>query len=86
MYDTIRISKNLHKDLKDFDKQRYQTKELDSFLKEYVVDESGQLIDCSEDEVIPSCYTGQIRFYDEEGDFVAWCVKGVVKEIIKLND
>jgi hypothetical protein len=91
MYDSIRIdNKWLPKDLKGHN-TGWQTKSLDCSLSEYIMMEDGSLVYyASMDEVYNrnTSYTGEIRFYNEvDGKyryFVAWCVRGTVKEVIEI--
>lgn len=77
----------------EYDKQEYQTKSLDCLLHRYEILEGGELIIASnnDDDIIesenytPVIYTGEIDFYDNNSEFKAWCVNGVVREVVDVS-
>lgn len=95
MYDTISIDNKWIPENKrvPYDKQDYQTKSLDCYLNKYDILEDGRLIVEEYDEaepmgseiLTPVIYTGEIHFYDDNYGFKAWCVNGIVKEVIDIS-
>lgn len=75
------------------DKQDYQTKDFECCLETYEVLEDGSLVRnvCDEGEIVgsenivPYIHTGEIRFYNHKDEFVAWCVNGVVREVVDVS-
>jgi hypothetical protein len=91
LYDGFKIAQNWLPAGKQFDPndQDFQTKDLDCQLGMAEVLEDGKLyyakfLDEGED-IRPHNHTGQIRFYDMKNEFVAWCVNGVVKEVVDIT-
>ena len=79
LYDTITFKRE--------PKGTFQTKSLECYLIRYAVEADGRLMRLSAhdgnelDEPVHEDYTGEIVF---EG-YVAWCVHGVVKEVICIR-
>jgi hypothetical protein len=75
------------------DKQDYQTKDFECYLETYEVLEDGSLVRniCDEGEIrgseniVPYIYTGGFRFYNTNDEFAAWCVNGVVKDVVVIR-
>lgn len=98
MFDYFEIAENLLPKKKRIDNkyQAFQTKDFDCNLETYEVDENGNLfrtvyddsrnLNYDNPQKAPHRFTGSINFYDMENDFVAWCVNGVVKEVIDLTE
>lgn len=93
MFDQLIVTnKWLPDDLKDHN-TGWQTKSIENQLKEFVIVQDGSLLECITDfegeEYKPYDYTGEIYFYNGVGkmwrELKAWCVKGVVKEVIDLT-
>lgn len=66
----------------------YQTKSFDCNMNGYIVDNNGELCMMprgASGHTYPYSYTGEIRFYDDDHEFVAWCVDGVVKEVVYVG-
>lgn len=66
----------------------YQTKSFDCNMNGYIVDNNGELWMMprgASGHTYPYSYTGEIRFYDDDHEFVAWCVDGVVKEVVYVG-
>lgn len=93
MFDQLKVHKKwLPKGMGKY-QDGWQTKSLGCALDHYVIKETGELIcifNADFDECYdPSSYTGEVHFYqDILGDWVdikAWCIKGVIKEIIQLE-
>lgn len=63
----------------------YQTKSLDCGMDGYIIDDRGVLWmipKAGNNHISTRVYTGEIRFYDDDYEFVAWCVNGVVMEVV----
>ncbi len=79
-----------------YDKQDYQTKDLECLLHAYEVHEDGRLFMIREGgfntcildggEVFkPINYTGELDFYNLEDEYKAWFVDGVLTRIVKTG-
>lgn len=77
-----------------YEDQDYQTKSLDCMLDVYEVTGEGVLLktkrlfdDPDEGEKFESVdFTGEIHFYSYPAEFKAWCVNGIVKEVIDISE
>ena len=66
----------------------YQTKSFGCNMNGYIVDNNGELWMMprgASGHTYPYSYTGEIRFCDDDHEFVAWCVDGVVKEVVYVG-
>lgn len=77
----------------NYDEQDYQTKDIRCALNQYEIHKDGRLFLIAdpfdeEGEVFKhqNEFIGAIRFYDDNAEFIAWCVNGVVKEVIVSID
>ena len=63
----------------------YQTKSFGCNMDFYIIDNDGTLWVMprgGNGHTYQHICTGAIRFYDDYYEFVAWCVDGVVKEVV----
>ena len=70
--------------------KQYQTRSLECLLDNFYVEEDGKLLWVQDHKIfkLPAenyTYTGEIRFCDYKIDYVAWCVDGYIREVIKLT-
>lgn len=78
----------------DFDKQDFQTKDLSCLMEHFIINEDGELVRTNRTDAgweFVKChekvnYTGQIQFYDSNICFIAWVVKGMLKEIVESEN
>ena len=76
-----------------YEEQDYQTKSLDCGLNVYEVLEDGKLVRTKrldDDQLTgenfePVNYTGEIHFYTYPAEFKAWCVNGIVKDVVDVS-
>lgn len=79
MYDHIKFADGVLPD-GITDPGDFQTKNLDCYLLDYHVNKKGQLQVTKHEN-----HTGEIRFGNNNYDFVAWCEEGVIKKIVRLK-
>lgn len=91
LYDTVKIAKSqLPKGIEE--NTGYQTKSLWNDLNEYEINEEGKLFliedynkeEGLEEPIFIDDYIGEIDLYGEKYHLKAWCVNGIVKEVIEL--
>lgn len=66
----------------------FMTKSFDCIMDWYMIDEDGRLWMMPKGgngHTYHLNHTGEIRFYDDDYEFVAWCVDGIVKEVIYVG-